>query len=80
MDHEREFWRAVQMAVSCRWRVMGHEIDNDPYGPKSKWEHYLIGYVDACCEMQEIIRLEKEKRFGPEPIHAGRAPNGAGGL
>lgn len=62
---EREFFRMAGFAFACRWRVMGHVIEDDPYGA-SAWPLYLVGQLDQFSEMQEII--EEEKRNGSESV------------
>lgn len=48
-------------AMACNWRVMGHVLSDDPYG--GTWDLFLLGMVDSCAEMREIILEEKRKRM-----------------
>lgn len=59
LSFEDEFLLLAGAALTCRFRVYGHIIIDDPYGPKSKWEYYLIGMLDYQAEMRLFVEEKK---------------------
>ena len=61
---EHEFLiRLAPIWLACRWKVMGHELENWPY--ESDLAYDLLGMVDYANEMKELCKENAERNRYP---------------
>lgn len=50
---EHEFLDLAKWYLSCRWKCMGHVVEDDPYPGSLEWA--LLGMHDHAHEMRLMI-------------------------